>query len=188
MDKINRNNAWRIFHTQFLVDVQQIAMINPRYLEEFGLMSSGDAGIDARLQKSTTSVYLTINSVVEIRRKGYAVAVRGNYDLMYEIIVGHIHDWLDILQMPFIYTPPPDIVDMQDLEFLAQDLYPYVVDKKLRDRHMAPKQEMRRTYLSINGRKGNVAAGEIVEYSPLMNRYVELMENRYGLTGLEPKA
>jgi hypothetical protein len=155
------SNSYKIFHRMFLVNVAQIALINPEYLKTFGLASTGDRNLDRQVLNDMTSTYLSINAILEIRRKGYHVQVVGEFDIMYEIIVGHIHDWLDILAEPILYKKPPPLDDIQDLEILAQGLHPFVTNKKLMELGTKPRA-VTGTYLNIGTKPGHVSLGETI--------------------------
>lgn len=179
-DDVTNNNSWKIFHRRFLIQTPQVALYNPNYIKTFGMTTSGDKKEDLAAMNAMTTVYLTINDVVELRRLGYPVGVMGEFDVMYEIIVGHIHDWLDILALPMHSHYPPPLQDIQDLEYLAMELHPFVTNKKLAQLHGQPRQKRAGAYLSIGTTKANASLGTVVAYSPMMSEFVNAVEKKYG--------
>lgn len=175
--------CYQLFHTLFLVKVPQIALYSPDYLRTFGVVTSGDKDLDDHLMMSLVDTYLTINSMIEVRRRGYSVGIVGEYDKAYMIVVNHLYDWIDILREPLCYRKPPPIEDIKDLDQLAQDLYPFVSIKLLTQQEKEQKVSQR-TYLSRGTKPANLVEGNAAVYSPVLREYIEVYEAKYGRVGL----
>lgn len=108
----------------FLCRVPRIVFYSTKYLESYGLPSSGSASIDRALASQPQSCYLTIDAMVEIYHQHHTVSISRQEDVktIYEICQDYTFDWADRLRTS-IYTQNVPFQDLIKLDEFSEAVY-----------------------------------------------------------------
>lgn len=110
----------------WLCRVPRIAHYDTKYLETYGMHTSGSVKIDRALAMQQTEVYITINQMVEHYHQNTMVSIIKQKDVkaIYEICQDYTFDWADSLHGGVLnYNIPFE--DLIKIDEFAEAVYQY---------------------------------------------------------------
>lgn len=117
--------AWRLFHERFLVSIPEMFLYSEKYIQETGLVSSGDRAVDRQMMLNRREMYLTPAAIAMYHDEGAPVRLLNPRDamVMYKLIVEHLENWKWVIETQFNYGEAP-IDDLKVFDKLAIQLFP----------------------------------------------------------------
>ena len=112
----------------FLCRVPRISFYSTGYLEQFGLHSSGNRGVDLELAKQPQLVYITINNMIELYEQSQLVSIvkQTDFKTIYEICQDYTFNAADKLshaRAVFQHNIP--FVDLVKIDEFAEAVYQF---------------------------------------------------------------
>ncbi|MBH14251.1 MAG: hypothetical protein CMF37_15165 [Leeuwenhoekiella sp.] len=122
--KPKHSNAFKLFNYPFTIWVANMYMVSEVEAREVGTFSTGNMAEDQQLAQQECRRMVTISKMVEIVEMGGSFSFINGEDAQraYDIIVGHLSDWVDAINNRVnIRRPPKD--DLRQLDALAAMIY-----------------------------------------------------------------
>lgn len=120
------DSAYKIFNKLFHCRVPYLASLTDEDLDIFGIHYLNDKEYDNYTRNQEIDRYLTINDMVELRKRGVWIKVAKFDDTktIYEIIIEHLQNWKTLLDNGYRRADVP-YEDFEELDKLAREVYPY---------------------------------------------------------------
>lgn len=117
--------AKQIFKTPWMVQVPTIHRYSNKYIEQFGLPSTGDRQWDRELMESPITVYMTIAEMVMIFGNGGSITFVEPKDAkpVYELLHQHLKNW-QLLVEKSLHSLKPPIEDLELMDEFMTAIYP----------------------------------------------------------------
>lgn len=118
------SNAYKLFNYPFTVWVANMYMVSEVEAESIGTFSTGNMQQDQQLAQQECRRMVTIAKMAEIVEMGGAFTFISGDDAQraYDIIVGHLSDWVDAINTRVNMRKPPKD-DLRQLDALASMIY-----------------------------------------------------------------
>lgn len=118
------SNAYKLFNYPFTVWVANMYMVSEAEAETIGTFSTGNIQQDQQLAQQECRRMVTIAKMAEIVEMGGAFSFISGSDAQraYDIIVGHLSDWVDAINTRVNMRKPPRD-DLRQLDALAAMIY-----------------------------------------------------------------
>jgi len=113
-----------IFKKKFLVSVPSLALQDEEKINVEGILTMENVDTTEYYKNDFTTIYLTINDMVEIRKKGFPIKAK-NKEIakeIFECIEEHLMNWKNYLETS-IHVKQPPIEDFFDLDELANEIF-----------------------------------------------------------------
>ncbi len=122
--KSKHTNAYKLFNYPFMIWVANIYMVSDVEVEQIGTFSTGNTIKDENLARQECRRMVTIAKMAEIVDMGGSFSFINGVDAQraYDIIVGHLSDWVDAMNHRVNMRRPPK-EDLRKLNELAELLY-----------------------------------------------------------------
>lgn len=106
--------------------VPRISHFSTKYLEEFGLPSSGNKSVDIEMARQLHHVYITINDMIELYHQSQTVCIVNQADVrsVYEICQDYTFDWAERIRGS-IYQSTAPFGDLIKIDEFAEAVYQY---------------------------------------------------------------
>lgn len=118
--------AYKIFHYQFLCRIAQMHLYSAEYLQQAGMLTTGNSAMDRATATEMVDVRLTIAGMAEYLNEGATIAIMMPEDTakIYRLVKAHLDDWLEEVQRnPHKTSSPTE--DLRKLDALAAYVYPH---------------------------------------------------------------
>jgi len=123
-DNPEHSPAYKIFHYEFNCTIPTMFLYSTKYLETFGISSSGDKNIDEGQAMAPTTCRLTIAAMAQYHHEGAPIGLLDPVDAarIYTYVKQHLMDWSNNYTTDFNRrTAPTD--ELEILENFATDVY-----------------------------------------------------------------
>lgn len=151
--------AYRIFHEPWLCSVSEIYCYGVRYVEEMGVITTGDADRDAELSNAPRIRYMTIAAMISFYEEGAAVTLQHPRDSIeiYRLVCEHLLNWQWIINNTFVtaHPPPEDFLLMDEF---AKQIHPLTMVYSLGE---APKLGLEHALGKIQGKHSGFLRGSL---------------------------
>lgn len=122
--------GWPIWHNLYNVKVRHRDTMSDDYIRIFGAPAVGDPATDHRIQNEWISLYITINDMVEYRKRDVTVLIVNHEDSkhIYEVVHAYLGEWKTQLQNSVNVGGARKIIeDLLMLDKFAAEVYPHAV-------------------------------------------------------------
>jgi len=116
--------AFKLFHYPFGFRISKLHLMNPKFIAQFGYITTGHPETDRVLAQEEIPVMKTIAEMVDFHKEGVGFRLLDPKDgvRMYEIIHRHLQDWKQAMERSFQPINVP-INDLKAIDNFAKDLY-----------------------------------------------------------------
>jgi hypothetical protein len=142
--------AYRLFHDPWLCSVSEIYCYSRQYVEEMGVITTGDPTLDVALENAQRHRYMTIAAMISFYEEGATVTLLHPRDSIeiYRLVCEHLLNWQWIINNTFVTThPPPE--DFLLMDEFAKQIHPMTLVYGLGD---VPKIGFEHTLGKIQGK------------------------------------
>ena len=122
----NHSPAYQIFHYDFHCRIAQMHLYSAEYLQQAGMLTTGNAAHDRATAMEMVDVRLTIAAMAEYISEGATIAVVQSEDCakIYRLIQAHLDNWLKLVQENVHQVDVP-ADELRKLDAVAAAVYPY---------------------------------------------------------------
>lgn len=167
--------AYKIFHYLYRVYIPQHHLYTREYIEQFGIPSSGDSGVDRELANSKVLTRQTIAQMAELYNDGATMSLEDPSKSVeiYEVLKEHLRNWeAKVRNNVFEIDIPMD--DLRKLDELAGEIFKVAkgymksnpTDSKL---FSSLSRLNKRTGVKINDVRSNDTTVRDSEYKPVVD-------------------
>ena len=124
-DNPKHTAAYKIFHYNFEVTIPSMYLYSERYLDVFGMETSGDTSIDEGYATAPTRAYLTIAAMATYHNEGADIGLINPEDSLriYNYVNEHLTEWNKTMRFDVNRREAPTD-DLRALDAFAKAIYP----------------------------------------------------------------
>lgn len=118
--------AYKIFRYPFRCRVAAMHMVSQQYMEELGLVTTGDRETDLQLLRAPRDVQLTVAQMAVFFHEGVSMQLHDPQQdsvKIYEMLVDHLNDWRMRVNMSPHEVSNEVVEDLRMLDALAMEVY-----------------------------------------------------------------
>lgn len=126
--KIKSSPALIIFHRYYVIRTSGLNLLSEKAVELFGTITTGVKADDEAMQSAIRVAQATIADMAEMLTQGATFTVESpeKANEIFDVIQRHLEQWSRVVNSSFNANDVP-MKGLQELEHLAQYLYPYAM-------------------------------------------------------------